>query len=241
MDFEICVCGGWAVYFIVNDYFKEQKDTNYLGSQDIDIGFSLKPMMGKTELESTNLFKMLDILEKNEYEPSMFGYKKEIPFENTDLSEDEDEEKTFTLYVDIIVNSYPQSYQDIHKNNFFEVPLIENIYNDKKYQIRIPRISKYLFIPTREMMIAMTIVSLSSREKHHKIVKDLCDLYTLIWSADKSPYKIIDEIIELLEPNSFKQLKEKINNNLMEECENYLSEPEGSINTVISLLFEKNR
>lgn len=82
VDFEICVCGGWAVYFIVNEYFKEQKDTNYIGSQDIDIGFSLKPMMGKTELESTNLFKMLDILEKNNYKPSLFGYKKDIPFDD---------------------------------------------------------------------------------------------------------------------------------------------------------------
>lgn len=235
VDFEICVCGGWAVYFIVNEYFKEQKDTNYIGSQDIDIGFFLKPMMGKKELESTNLFKMLDILGKNEFEPSIFGYKKEIPFENSDLLKDE--EKLFTLYVDIIVNSYPQSYQDIHKNSFFEVPLIENIYNDKKYQVKIPRISKYLFIPTREMMIAMKILSLPLREKHHKKVKDLCDLYTLIWSASKSPDKIIDEIIELLELSSFKQLKEKLNNDLMKECENYLSEPEGSIYTVISQFF----
>jgi hypothetical protein len=235
IDFDICVCGGWAVYFIVNDYFKEQKDTNYLGSQDIDIGFFLKPMMGKRELESTNLFKMLNILEKNEFEPSMFGYKKEVPFENTDLLKDE--EKLFTLYVDIIVNSYPQSYQDIHKNSFFEVPLIETIYNDKKYQVKIPTISKYLFIPTREMMIAMKIVSLPLRETHHKKVKDLCDLYTLIWSANKSPDKIIDEIIGVLDPKSFEQLKEKLNNTLMKECENYLSEPEGSIHTVMSQLF----
>jgi len=234
VDFEICVCGGWAVYFIVNDYFNEQKDTKYIGSQDIDIGFALKPMMGKKELESTNLFKMLNILERNEYEPSMFGYKKEIPFQNTDLSKDENEEKTYTLFVDIIVNSYPQSYQDIHKNNFFEVPLIENVYNDKKYQIKLPKISKYLFIPTREMMIAMKITSLPSREKHNKIVKDLCDLYTLIWSSSKSPYRVIDEITELLEPSSFERLKEKINGNLMKECEYYLREPEGSINTVIS-------
>jgi hypothetical protein len=196
-------------------------------------------MMGKTELESTNLFKMLDILEKNDFKPSMLGYKKDISFENIDLSNDEDKEKIFTLYVDILVNSYPQSYQDIHQNSFFEVPLIENIYNDEKYQVKIPKISKYLFIPNQEMMIAMKIISLPSRGKHYKIVKDLCDLYTLIWSADKSPYKIIDEIIELLEPRSFEQLKEKINNNLMKECENYLSEPEGSIKTVISLLLEK--
>lgn len=190
--------------------------------------------MGKTELESTNLFKMLDILEKNGYKPSMFGYKKDIHFENIELSKDEDNEKMFTLYVDIIVNSYPKSYQDIHKISFFEVPLIEKIYNDKKYQVKIPKISKYLFIPNREMMTAMKIISLPSRGKHHKMVKDLCDLYTLIWSTDKSLDKIINDIFEILGPKPFELLKEKINKDLMKECENYLSEPEGSINTVIS-------
>jgi len=194
-------------------------------------------MMGKTELESTSLFKMLYILEKNDYKPSMLGYKKDIPFENVDLSKDEDKEKMLTLYVDILVNSYPQSYQDIHQNSFFEVPLIENIYNDEKYQLKIPKLSKYLFIPNREMMIAMKIISLPSRGKHHKIVKDLCDLYTLIWSADNSPDKIIGEIFEMLGPKPFERLKEKLDKNLMKECEYYLSEPEGSTNTVISQIF----
>ncbi|MEF8848849.1 MAG: hypothetical protein V5A68_06920 [Candidatus Thermoplasmatota archaeon] len=200
---------------IVNDYFKDQKDRNYIGSQDIDIGFSLKPMRGKTELESTNLFKMLNILEKNDYKPSLFGYKKDIPFKNSGFLEDEEKEETFTIYVDILVNSYPQSYQDIHQNSFFEVPLIEKIYNDKKYQIKIPEISKYLFIPNRNMMIAMKIISLPSREKNHKMIKDLCDLYTLIWSSDKSTNKIVNEISEILQPKRFKRLKEKINKNLM--------------------------
>jgi len=226
VDFEICICGGWAVYFIVNEYYQKQKDTNYIGSQDIDICFSLKTMMGKTELKETNLFKMLDILEKNDYKPSLLGYKKDITFKN--------KEEKFTLYVDILVNSYPQSYQDIHPNSFFEVPLIENIYNDKKYQMKMSKFSKYLFIPNREMMIAMKIISLPSRKKHHKMVKDLCDLYTLIWSADNSPDKIINKIFEMLGPTPFERLKEKIDKSLMKECEYYLSEPEGSINTVIS-------
>jgi hypothetical protein len=234
VDFKICICGGWAVYFTVNEFFKKQKDMNYIGSQDIDIGFSIEPMMGKTELESTNLFKMVDILEQNGYEPSMFGYKKDITFKDIDLSEDEGKENTFTLYVDILVNSYPPSYQDIHQYSFFEIPLIENIYNDKKNQVKLPNISKYLCIPTREMIGAMKMLSLPSRGEHHKMIKDICDLYALIWFADKSPNKIVDEISGLLEPISLERLKGKITKNLIEECEYYLGEPEGSINTVMS-------
>jgi len=69
INFPICVCGGWAVYYTINDIFKEKKNREYIGSQDIDIGFSLKPMITKSELESTNFFKILKILESNGYRP----------------------------------------------------------------------------------------------------------------------------------------------------------------------------
>ena len=234
IDFNICLCGGWAVYFTVNEYFKETKDRNYIGSQDIDIGFSLKPMMGKTELVSTDLFKMMKILEENGYKPSMFGYKKDISFEDNKSKKDDKTEENFTLYVDILVNSYPQSYQDISPQSFFEVPLIENVYNNNQFQVKLPEISEYLIIPTREMMGAMKVMSIPSRGKHHKIVKDLCDLYSLIWFADESPYEIINDISSLLIPNSINRLKESINKDIMSECEEHLGESKGSINTVIS-------
>ena len=39
----ICILGGWAVYFTVNNAFKEDQGRNYLGSRDIDLGFSFLP------------------------------------------------------------------------------------------------------------------------------------------------------------------------------------------------------
>ncbi|MCK5258568.1 MAG: hypothetical protein KAJ69_03530, partial [Thermoplasmatales archaeon] len=106
-NFPICICGGWAVYYTINDIFKEQKNREYLGSQDIDIGFSLTPMMTKTELESTNLFKTLKILESNGYKPEGFRYRKDITYAEQGVEDDAEEHKTFALYVDILVNSYP--------------------------------------------------------------------------------------------------------------------------------------
>jgi hypothetical protein len=29
IDFPVCVCGGWAVYFTVNEFFKEKKVNTY--------------------------------------------------------------------------------------------------------------------------------------------------------------------------------------------------------------------
>lgn len=237
VDFTICICGGWAVYFTVNEYFKEIKDRNYIGSQDIDIGFSLKPMMGKTELVSTDLFKMMKILEENGYKSSMFGYKKDISFEDNKSKKDDSAEENFTLYVDILVNSYPQSYQDISPQSFFEVPLIEKVYKNNQFQVKLQDISEYLIIPTRVILGAMKIISIPSRGKHHKIVKDLCDLYSLIWFADESPDEIINDISSLLIPTSINRLKDTINEDITSECEEILGESKGSIKTVISQIY----
>ena len=102
-NFPICVCGGWAVYFTINDIFKKQKNRDYIGSQDIDIGFSLEPMMTKSELESTNLFKVLKILESNGFKPEGFRYRKDITYAELGIKKDDtDMNKTFSLFVDIL-------------------------------------------------------------------------------------------------------------------------------------------
>lgn len=237
-NFPICVCGGWAVYYTVNDIFKEKKNREYIGSQDIDIGFSLKPMMTKSELESTNLFKTLKILESDGYRPEGFRYRKDVAYAELGIEDDMEKNETFALYVDILVNSYPPSLNDLYPNCFFEVPLIEQVYNNTKYQVKMSSISDNLFIPTREIIIAMKIHSLSTRGNiRHKMVKDLCDLYGLLWYSPKSLKEITKELPKFLEGNSLEQLKNTIDSALMKECEAILGEPKGSMNTVLNDLY----
>jgi hypothetical protein len=225
MNFPFCICGGWAVYYTINDIFKKQKNRDYLGSQDIDIGFSLQSMMGKGDLESTTLFKTLNILESHGYKPEGFRYRKDIPFATIDSEDDYGENKTFVLYVDILVNSYPPSLYDLYPNCFFEEPLLDQVYNNTQYQVKIPSISDHLFIPTREILIAMKIRSLPARGIRHKIIKDLCDLYGLLWFSPKPVTKIIDEVSEFLDRNSLKQLKNKIDLDLIKDAKRYLESP----------------
>jgi hypothetical protein len=238
IEFPICLLGGWAVYFTVNDYLKGEKQRDYLGSKDIDFGFSLKPMMGKTELKSTNLFKFIGILEKKGYKPSMFGYKKDFYYKDIGYSKDEIGKDAFTLYVDILVNSYPPSYQEIFRYNFFEIPFIEEIYKNIEYQVKLPTISDNLFIPIREILTAMKIQSIPTRVENHKIIKDLCDLYGLVWYCDNSAHKIIEGALCFINTDLLKNLKDKITDKIIKESENYLGEPEGSINTVLNEIFK---
>jgi hypothetical protein len=223
--------------YTINEIFKKKKNREYIGSQDIDIGFSLKPMLTKSELESTNLFKIIKILETNGYKPEGFRYKRDVNFKEIGIEEEIEKDKTFTLYVDILVNSYPPSLNDLYPNYFFEVPLIEQVYNNTKNQVEISSINN-LVIPTREIIIAMKIHSLPTRgDVQHKMVKDLCDLYGLLWYSEESLKEIIRKTLKFLEEKSLILLRNKVNSKLMQECELILGEPKGSVNTVLNELY----
>ena len=210
---------------------------SYFYPKNNHIGFSLKPMMTKSELESTNLFKMMKILESNGYRPEGFRYRKDVAYTKLSIEDHMEKDGTFALYVDVLVNSYPPSLNDLYPNCFFEVPLIEQVYNDTKYQVKMSSISDKLFIPTREIIIAMRIHSLPTRGIRHKMVKDLCDLYGLLWYSPKSLAEVTKELPKFLEGNLLEKLKSKIDSALMKECEVILGEPKGSMNTVLNNLY----
>ena len=237
IDYPVCLCGGWAVYFTINAFFKEKKMRDYLGSQDIDIGFFLPPMISKSELESTTLFRTLKILESNGFQPDGFRYRKEIKLDKRMNIRTTPEPEIFSLYVDILVNSYPPSIYDIYPNYFFEVSLIEEVYTNERNQICIPGISTNLFMPTRAILTAMKIRSFSSRgQEYHKKIKDLCDLYSLLWFSERSIHENMEEVRAFTDTNSLERFKSSIDGRLTADCERYLGEPEGSMDTILQII-----
>jgi len=236
---RICLIGGWAVYHTVNDYFSKKKKRPYIGSRDIDFGIYLKPMMGKSELISTTLFKLINMLESEGFQSEGIRYRKDITYKSKDPNDGKIKEESFPLYIDIIVNSYPPSYSDIIHQYFFEEPLVEIIYDNRQNQIDIPEISNLIFMPIPEILLACKIKAIPSRDTHHKRVKDMCDLYSLLFYTAKSFDKTVNELKKYIQPDTVIQLKNTINKKMMEESERKIGDPSGSINTVIGNLFNE--
>jgi len=236
---RICLLGGWAVYYTVNDYFSNKKKRPYLGSRDIDFGIYLKPMMGKSELISTTLFKVLTILESEGFQAEGIRYRKDITYKSKDLNDEKIKEESFPLYIDIIVNSYPLSYSDIIHQYFFEESLVEIIYSNRQNQVDIPKISNLIFMPIPEILIACKIRAIPGRDTQHKRVKDICDLYSLLFYTAKSFDKTVNELKKYIQSDAVIHLKNTINKEMMEESERKIGEPSGSINTVIGNLFNE--
>jgi len=234
MDFPVCLCGGWAVYFTVNDFFRKQKDSNYIGSQDIDIGFYIAPMISKSEFASTDLKRALTILESDGFEKEGFRYRKEILPGRSRV-----ETRQFTLFVDILVNSYPPSINDIYPDYFIEVPLIEDVFADRENRVVISEVSPDLFMPSRSILTSMKILSLPSGGREgHKRIKDLCDIYSLLWFSDRSVHENVNGIIGSIDNGAIDRLRDSIDKRLIKDCEMYLGEEAGSMDTVLGILFE---
>lgn len=196
-------------------------------------------MMTKSQLESTDLYKTLEILKSNGYKPEGFRYRKDVSYTELGIENPDGDNETFALYVDVLVNSYPPSLNDLIPNCFFEVPLIELVYNNTQYQVELSSVSDDLFIPTREILTAMKIQSLSARGyAHYKKVKDLCDIYGLLWYSKKSASDIIGGVLNFINVTSIKRLRDNVNKELMSECEGYLGESKGSLNTVLNELYK---
>ncbi len=194
--------GGWAVYFHVHDDFMDRHARDYIGSRDIDLGVHVDPNLGKDELENSPVGITLKSIENDlGYVRSRFGFVKYFERDTgKQISEEGSKElplfEIFPVYVDIIPDT---EKLDVFKEAFgFEPPsepllklAIEKGKSEpfKKYVDRSGSISSTICNP--ELLAAMKIRSIPMRDKEHKRVKDVCDLYALLWYI-----KDIDEMVK---------------------------------------------
>ena len=69
----ICILGGWAIFFHVNNQFQKRQGKPYLGSRDIDLGFHAQ----EKGLENSSLVQTTTILqEKLGFKPLSFRLSK---------------------------------------------------------------------------------------------------------------------------------------------------------------------
>ena len=177
----ICILGGWAVFFHVNKRFLEAQGRPYLGSRDIDLGFSMSSGSKKQILKQT----MRILTEKLDFRPLSFRLVKEI---HTETEEEIAEGKMipahliFPMYIDLIVDTIPEGFKNEFGFNPIDEPLLREVFGKDGHSV-MKEFGKKLLLPRPELLLAMKINSLPNRDKEHKRVKDICDIFALAWYA----------------------------------------------------------
>jgi hypothetical protein len=233
LDEPICILGGWAVFFAVNENFKKHSGRVYLGSRDIDLGFNTVSSFKKSAL----------ILEKElGFEFVSFRYFKNIHSETGKELQSQESKKLpqhmfFPLYVDIIF-SYTNSA--LKKEIGFapvDEPLLKHVF-EKGKGIIATEYGKKLLLPMPEILLATKINSAPNRDKAHKKIKDICDITALCLFSGKELNEIIKSAKKISPEKSIAKFLAADFSDAIKECSKILNIELNLVNSVINKIRE---
>lgn len=200
LDRPICLLGGWAVYFLANPLFREERGYPYIGSRDIDLGFDDVGTMEKAIAKLTELgFKRVS-----------FRYFKQLHSETLKELDEEEAKKTplpyiFPMYVDLIL---PRTDSSLASRLGFapvDEPLLKYAFDGAKCRRLIREFGKEIILPSPALLLAMKIRSVAGRDKEHKKTKDICDIAALCLYSGVEIERLKAEAARLLTKTEWKK------------------------------------
>ncbi|MGI0093485.1 MAG: nucleotidyl transferase AbiEii/AbiGii toxin family protein [Nitrosotalea sp.] len=188
MQEPVCLLGGWAVYLTVNTMFNKTHGRNYLGSRDIDLGFHIDPNWSATELQNSALAQSVKILKNRGFIGlgSRFvkyydiNTKKELTEEQTKKMRSYD---MFQLYVDPMSDNIHVDAQKIVGFPLLDESLLSHVFDNQKFTFLNEFGGKFK-LPTPEILISTKLKSAPNRTKDDKRIKDISDIYALLWYSN---------------------------------------------------------
>lgn len=212
LEEPICLIGGWAVYRHVNKNFKKVTGRNYIGSRDIDLGFHFEKDWSEKDLRGSTFAKSLRIIEEElGFVPVGFRYLKEFHIE-TEKELSKDEVKTtpqhfiFPLYIDPVVDIIHPKFYEVFKFNPVDEPLLEMVFRDKANRMAEKSFGKSLWLPKPHILLATKLNSVVSRDKEHKRLKDIADIFALLWFTDVEISEIKSNLLEFYDRGNIKRI-----------------------------------
>jgi len=210
----VCILGGWAVFLQVNKNFEKAQGRQYIGSRDIDLGFHLDKSASIKQMKNSALALSLDILQNQlKFESVSFRLLKEI---HTETEEEIGAGKIipahfiFPMYVDVLVDNIPERFRDTFHFQPADEPLLNFVFKDSKYRDELREFNKKLWMPKPELLLATKLNAITLRDKEHKKIKDLCDIFALLWYSKEHPQELQKKILQFVKPQNIKKVIKEI-------------------------------
>jgi hypothetical protein len=191
--------GGWAVYLTVNESFSKAHGTSYLGSRDIDVCFHIDPGQDVNTLRTSTFARALEVVKKEGYAPhGSYRFCKMIrKADGTILTERTAKEfplyEITYLYIDMMVDNIHPQHKNIFKCDPLDEPIAAQIFMDDRY-VKKTMGDFYVHIPSPASLLATKLRSISQRQKDDKLLKDACDIYSIIWHSSENYSSIVRKV-----------------------------------------------
>ncbi len=240
LEEPICILGGWAVFLHVNKNFQKAQGRSYLGSRDIDLGFHLDKNATMEQMKNSALAESLDILQhKLNFKSVSFRLLKEV---HTETEEEIEDGKIipahfiFPMYVDVLVDNIPAKFKDVFRFQPADESLLRFAFEDGKYREELKEKGKKLWLPKPELLLATKLNALKTRDKEHKKIKDVCDIFALLWYSKEKPQELRKKVTQFLSSQKIPKIISTINKADYQKASIQLNHMPQEIKRVIDLL-----
>lgn len=240
LEEPICMLGGWAVFLHVNKNFQKAQGRPYLGSRDIDLGFHLDKNATPEQMKRSALASSLDILQnKLKFKSVSFRLLKEV---HTETEEEIEEGKIipahfiFPMYVDVLVDNIPTTFKEVFHFQPADESLLRFVFENGKHRDELKEFNKKLWLPKPELLSATKLNALKMRDKEHKKIKDLCDIFALLWYTKEKPQESQKKIAAFLQPKKIRAIVSTISDVEYQKASIQLNHAPQEIKRVIEAL-----
>lgn len=159
-----------------------------MGSRDIDLGFHVSKDWSDSELRNSPLAGAIDGLSNAGFVPISFRLVKYFHTETRKELTEEEARTTnlpfvFDLYVDPIVDSIHSRLQEVLGFVPLDEPLLSHAFDGTR-SATVEAFGGKFLLPDPAVLLAMKLNSATNRDKAHKRIKDIADIYALFWHSD---------------------------------------------------------
>ncbi|KEQ56873.1 Nucleotidyl transferase of unknown function protein [Marine Group I thaumarchaeote SCGC RSA3] len=184
----VCLLGGWAVYITVNQRFNAEQGRDYIGSRDIDLGFHIDETWSDEQLQKSAFSKSIEILKEMKYYGIGSRFVQHHDLQTKRLLTEEESKKRpkyemFDLFVDPVVDKIHSRTKALFGLDPIDEPLLANVFSGNQFVIS-GYFGKEIMLPHPEVLVSMKINSVLNRNKEDKRIKDIADIYSLMWYSD---------------------------------------------------------
>jgi len=198
---NICLLGGWATYHIVNNNFEKITGRKYIGSRDIDIGFHIDKNWSEEQLKKTEFCTAIKQIENMGFRSVSFRLVKDFNLETgRELTPTESRKlpqyQIFSLFVDPIVDYIHPKIKPVLGFVPIDEPLLSLVFT-QRLTTATSLVGTNVLLPKTHVLLAMKLNSVINRDQEHKRIKDIADIYALLWHSDIKITQLRDHLFSI--------------------------------------------
>jgi len=198
---DVCLLGGWATYEIVNRNFERLNGRRYIGSRDIDVGFHVGKGWSEEQLRMSDFSVVISLLENMGFRSVSFRFLKDFDLETgRELTAEESARlplyQVFQLYVDPVVDYIHPKMKDMFGFVPIDEPLLSLVFADRIYTVA-SLFGRNVLLPKPHVLLAMKLSSVVNRDKEYKRIKDIADIYAVLWFSDVNITELKTDLLSI--------------------------------------------